>query len=475
MTRHVVILGGGVTGLAAAYRLRRTVPSPDDLAITLVERRSRLGGSIGTERHEGYLIESGVDSFFTLTATAVELSGMLGLRGRLQGPAHRRVYVARRGRLVPLPEGLALLTTPRLGPMIRSSLLSLRGKARLAVEPLVPARREQKDESLASFVRRRLGREALERIADPLVAGIHAGDPEQLSMSSLLPQFLAYEREHGSVFRGLQAAARSRPVRDPTLPGPFATFPNGMAELVNALVAQTPDVAWRPGTRALAIERGRPGSFEIPLDDGSALRSEAVLLTTPAPVSARLLEKLEPKLADALHAIPYASSAVISLAFPADACRPLDGSGLLVPRTEGVHLKACTWVSSKFEGRAPSGHVLLRAFYGGVREASVLDRPDDALADLAVQELTPLLGLRGPPEFARVHRWQNAHPQYDVDHAERVATIESARTTVPGLFLAGSAYRGIGVPACIEDADRAARGVSSFLSTEALAPTEAAA
>jgi oxygen-dependent protoporphyrinogen oxidase len=476
MTGRVAILGGGVAGLVAAYRLRQAFPSLDDLAITLVERKDRLGGSIGTERHEGFLIESGVDSFFTTKASAVELSRKLGLGERLQGIAHRRVYVARRGRLVPFPDGLVLLTTPRLGPMIRSPLLSIRGKARVALEPILPARRERGDESLASFVRRRLGREALERIADPLVAGIHAGDPERLSMSSLLPQFLTYEREHGSVLRGLRAAARSRPPRDPTLPaGPFATFRNGMSELVDALVTQTPGVEYKLATKALAVERGTHGGFEIPLDDGSVLRAETVLMATPAPVSAQLLEGLEPKLAETLRAIPYASSAVVSLAFPADACRPLDGSGFLVPRTEGVHLKACTWVSSKFEGRAPHGHILLRSFYGGVREASVLDRSDNPLAELAVQELTPLLGLRGRPEFARVHRWPRAHPQYEVHHAERVAAIESARAAVPGLFLAGSAYHGIGIPDCIEDADRAARGVSSFLSTERVLSREAAA
>jgi len=294
-------------------------------------------------------------------------------------------------------------------------------------------------------------------------------------MASLLPQFLAYEREHGSVLRGLKAAARSRPPRDPTLPGPFATFPNGMTELVDALVAQTPAVEWRTATRVLAVERGMDGGFEIPLDDGNAVRAETVVLATPAHVSAQLLERLDPKLAAALRAIPYSSSAVVSLAFPADACRSLDGSGLLVPRTEGIHLKACTWVSSKFEGRAPSGHVLLRSFYGGVREASVLDRTDDSLAELAVQELTPLLGLHGRAEFVRVHRWSRAHPQYDVHHAERVAAIESARAAMPDLFLAGSAYRGIGVPDCIEDAERAARGVSSFLSTEEVVSPEAIA
>ena len=475
MTKHVVIVGGGVTGLSAAYRLRKAIVPREELAVTVIEARPRLGGSIGTERRDGFLIEAGADSFLTAKPRGVDLARELGLGDRLQGLRHRRVWVAKDGALVPLPNGIVLLATPRLSALCRSRLLSNRGKARAMMDLVLPPRKASGDESLASFVRRRLGREVLERIADPLVAGIHAGDPERLSMESLLPEFLKYEREHGGVIRGLRASAGRRPSSDPTVPRPFATFRDGMEELVDGLMRQTPGVEWRSATKALAVERGRDDGFEIRLGDGTSLRADAVLLATAAPVSAQLLEGLEPKLADALRAIPYASSAAVSLAYPADACRPLDGSGFLVPRKEGFHLKACTWASSKFEGRAPSGHVLLRAFYGGAREASVLDRPDEALADLALQELTSLLRLRGPPEFVRVHRWPQAHPQYEVGHTDRVATIESARAAVPGLFLAGSAYRGIGIPDCIEDADRAARGLLSFLSVKRQVPREAIA
>ncbi len=466
MTRRVVILGGGIAGLAAAYGLRKAVPSQEALALTLVEGRRELGGSIGTERQDGFLLERGADSFLTTKPRAFDLVRELGLATQVQGLRRREVYCVRRGTLVPLPEGLILLATPRLGSFVRTPLLSARGKLRASLELVLPARKTAGDESLASFVRRRLGHEVLDRIADPLAAGIHAGDPERLDMEGLLPQFLGYERDYGSVIRGLRASARSWAPTDPTVPRPFATLRDGMGRLLEALVERTPAVDWRTGVRAVRVEQTEVGRFLVPLSDGADLHADAVLLATPAHAAAEVLHGSAPELAAALRAIPYASSAVVSLAFPEDACRPLRGSGIVVPRSEGIHLDACTWSSAKFEGRAPPGHVLLRAFYGGARDESILDRSDEALTDLAVEELGPLLGLCGTPELARVHRWPRAHPQYEVGHVARVAAIEVARAEVPGLYLAGSAYHGIGIPDCIEDADRAVQGVLAALRPE---------
>lgn len=466
MTQRVAILGGGVTGLSAAYALRKAVPSPGNLAITVVESSQDLGGSLGTERLDGFLLERGADSFLTLKPRGIALVRELGLGNQIQGMANRKVYGVRGGTLEPLPEGLVLLATPRLGPLARTRVLSVRGRARAAMDLVLPARKAAGDESLASFVRRRLGEEVLERIADPLVAGIHAGDPERLGMESLLPQFLAYERDHGSVIRGLRKSAAPRPLADPSVPRPFATLRGGMGQLASALVERTPDADHRLQAAAVRVEPGKGKGFVVLLRDGAGVPADAVLLTTPAVASADLLGHLAPGLASALKRIRYSSSAAISLAFPRDSCRTLDGSGFVVPRTEGIHLKACTWCSSKFEGRAPAGHVLLRAFYGGAGQESVLERSDEDLVDLAVEELGPLMRLRGRLELSRVHRWPRGHPQYEVGHKARVAAIEDERSRVPGVFLAGSAYRGIGIPDCVEDADRAVHGILEFLRHE---------
>ena len=463
MTLRVAIVGGGITGLAAAYALRKAVPSPDRLAITLLEAGRDLGGSLGTEHTGGYLIERGADSFLTTKPSGVALAREMGLGDQLQGIARRGVYGVRRGVLQPFPAGLMIMATPRLGPLARTHLLSARGKLRATLDLILPARKDVGDESLASFVRRRLGREALDRLAEPMVAAIHAGDAERLSMNSLLPQFVAHERAHGSVIRGLRRSASVTHGADPTVPRPFATFHDGMGALARALVERTPAIEHRLETPAARLETSREDGFEVIDRDGAPLAADAVLLATPAFASADLLSGLSPELASLLRQIPYTSSAVVSLAFPEDLCRPLDGTGFLVPRSEGLRLKACTWASSKFAGRAPPGHVLLRAFYGGAGQASALDRSDEDLAALALQELGPLLALRGRPELSRVHRWPRAHPQYEVGHKARVAAIEAANAQLPGVVLAGSAYRGIGIPDCIEDAQRAVEKALEFL------------
>jgi oxygen-dependent protoporphyrinogen oxidase len=463
MTWRVAILGGGISGLGAAYALRKAVHSPSELAVTVVEGRPDLGGTIGTELEDGFLFERGPDSFVTQKPRAFELAKELGLGPQVQGVRNRRYYGVRRGALIPAPESLVLLAPARLGPFFESHLLSFPGKLRASLDLLLPARKDGGDESLGSFVRRRLGREVLNRIADPIVAGIHAGDPERLSMEGLLPQFLAYERTYGSVIRGLRASTRSRPRVSGEAPRPFATFRNGMGELPKALAAQTPGVEWKTGVRALPLERTRDGRLQVGLSDGDAWSGDAVVVTTPAYAASELVRTLGPRLATALEAIPYSSSAVVSLGFHEEACRPLDGSGVVVPRGEGIRLSACTWSSAKFEGRAPTGHGLVRAFYGGARDEAALGLSDEALVGLAEEELGGLIGLRGPVEVARVHRWPRAHPQYEVGHRERVAAIEMARAEVPGLFLAGSGYRGIGTSDCLEDADRAVEGVLAAL------------
>jgi oxygen-dependent protoporphyrinogen oxidase len=461
---RVIVVGGGIAGLATAYYLRSLVDDPGVLQIVGVEGSSRLGGTIATEQADGFVLEAGADSFLTTKPWGVDLARHVGLGARMIGvdPRHRRVYILRGGRLVPLPEGFMLVTTPRLGPMLRSPLLSPWGKARAALDLVLPPRPPPGDESVASFVRRRFGREVLDRIAGPLVGGIHAADPERLSAEFAIPQFRAYEREHGSVIRGLRAAGSAFRGGDASVPKPFASFPTGMGELVGALLRAVPGVEWRTNARALAVSR-RGDGFMVRLDGSASVEADAVVLATPAHASADLVAREAPGLARALRAIPYASSVTVSLAFDEAASHPLDGSGFLVPREEGIRLRAGTWSSSKFAGRAPPGKALVRAFFGGAGDDRILSESDEALVSLAAEELRPILGLRGESLLSRVHRWPQAHPQYEVGHTARLAEVERALADVPGVFVTGSAYRGVGIPDCVRDAKLVAERVVNHL------------
>lgn len=465
MTR-IAIVGGGMAGLATAYFLRRDGPGPGSLEIVGLEARRRLGGSIATVREGGLLVETGADSFLATKPWGVELARELGLADRLQGvrPAARRVYVLRGGRLHPLPEGFVLGAPTRILPLAGSPLLSPVGKARAAMECVVPPRREAEDESLASFVRRRLGREVLERIAGPIVAGIHAGDPERLSAEATLPQLRALEREYGSVIRGLRKASRGRGGLEPGSLGPFATLRGGLGELVDALLLRTEGVAWETGALATRLERGLRGRFRIVGESRPPLEADAVVLATPAWASARIVEDVSPELAARLRTIPYASSAVITLAFRGLAGRLPLGSGCIVPPGEGTPLTACTWSSSKFDGRAPPSDVLLRGFLGDARCPTLLESPDETLVRIAQDFAREVLRVHDEPALTRVDRWPASHPQYEVSHGNRLAAIEEQASRIPGLFLTGSAYRGIGIPDCVRDARDTARSALEFVS-----------
>ncbi len=465
MTFRVVVVGGGVAGLATAHYLRRAVPDPDLLEVVGVEAASRLGGSLWTEQTQGFLLEAGADSFLTARPAALRLARELGLGERLRGltPQGRTARILHRGRLHPLPEGFTLVAPPRWRALARSPLLSPWGKVRAALDLVLPARVGAEDESVASFVRRRFGGEVLDRMAGPVVAGIHAGDAERLSAERLLGTYRTYERERGSVLRGLRSSARAPPPDGPEGPRPFATLAGGMGELTDGLLRGTKHVAWTRTTAVARVLRQGSRSFEVELEHRGSLDADAVVLATPSPVSARAVRTLAPSLASALASIPYASSATVTLAFPDDAWTSVGGSGFLVPDGEGLRLKACTLASQKFPGRAPSGHVLARAFFGGAKDASVVDLSDEELRDLALRELGPVLGLRAAPELVRVHRWREVHPQYDVGHDRRLESIAAELRGVPGLALTGSAYRGVGIPDCVADAEKVAYALTQTL------------
>lgn len=453
-TRHFVVIGGGISGLTAAERL---VASAADARVTLLEASDRLGGAIQTERTDGFVIEHGPDVMLSSKPAARLLCERLGIADRLHGtnPAVRGAYILRDGELRRLPAGWSGLVPAKLGPVAASGLLSPWGLARLALEPLRPARRDDGDESVERFAVRRLGREAWDRLTEPMLSGIYGGDGSALSVEATLPQLRQLEREHGSLLRGLRRAAATTSRAHP----PFVALPGGNHELIEALerrLLSTGRVTIRHSAPARSVAAA-PGGAVVRLEDGSALEATGLVLAVPAHVVARLVAAADPALAAETGAIPYASTAIVSFAFDtADIPRPLDATGYVVPKVEGRAALACTFSSSKFLGRAPEGRALLRVFLGGARRPQLAREDDDTLLGLARGELREILGVTAEPRLARVTRWLDAMPQYQLGHRERVARIFALAARHPWLALAGNAYDGVGIPDAIRAAERAA-------------------
>ena len=456
----LVVIGGGIAGLAAAHRaveLARDRRLPLDL--TLLEARDRLGGTIASERVDGFLVEAGPDSFLSEKPWALALCRRLGVEDRLvrTDDRFRKVFVWHRGRLYPLPDGFQLLAPTALLPFATSSLFSLPGKLRMALDLVLP-RGGGDDESLGAFVRRRLGAEALDRVAQPLVAGIYTADPDDLSLTATMPRFVELERAERSIILGLRRALRRAP--QPGTSGArwslFVTFAGGMEELIGTLAARLPPGAAMLEQRARGLERVG-ARWRVATYEGAGFEADRVIVATEAHAAARLARYLDPALATLLEEIPYASAATVSLGYRrADVPHPLDGFGFVVPRREGRALLAGTFSSVKYPGRAPDGHVLIRGFLGGMLNAEVLAEDDVTLAARARVELREALGITAEPVLTRLHRWPASMPQYHVGHLARVETIERAVAALPGLALAGAAYRGVGIADCVRAGEAAA-------------------
>src|SRR5262244_1265092 len=393
----LVVVGGGITGLAAAHRAVELARERSvELELTLVEARDRLGGTIATERAGGFLVETGPDSFLSEKPWALALCRRLGVEHRLvrTDDRFRKVFVWRAGRLHALPDGFQLLAPTRLGPFIRSGLFSWPGKLRMALD-LVKPRGTSDDESLGGFVRRRLGSEALERVAQPLVAGIYTADPDELSVAATMPRFVDVERRHRSVILGLR-----RGVAQASLPGTsgarwslFVTFADGMETLVTTLADRLPDSAVVLGQRVAAVERDA-GRWRVTTAQGARFEADHVILAGEAHAAARLLRYVDPALATLLAEIEYAGAATVSLGFRrADVPHRLDGFGFVVPRSEHRALLAATFSSVKYPDRAPAGHVLIRCFLGGALNAEMLSEDDASLVRRASGGLTEALGV----------------------------------------------------------------------------------
>ncbi|MDE3052318.1 MAG: protoporphyrinogen oxidase [Gemmatimonadota bacterium] len=507
MTLRVAIVGGGISGLAALEYLTRVEPS---LPVTLLEASPRLGGHIRSERSGGFLMEAGPDVILAAKPAAVELARRVGIGDRLQGtnPAARGSYIMSGAGLRRMPDGMTGLVPSRMMPFVTTPLISPLGKLRVGMEYLIPPKRDAGDESIEEFVVRRLGREMYQRLVEPLLSGISAGDGAKLSMRAMFPQLVAYESEYGGLVRGMLRVKREQRQLPPrrqeqreqeqrrqgqrndeakatanhatanTAPSRmgFLSFPEGLQELVTAVEREVrrrdpagTRIAIRTGARVERIERaetapGESAGYRVLLANGEALAADAVIMATAGYVSAAALRGVDEELAALLREIEYASTVTISVAYPESAVpKALDATGYVAPRVFKRDVLACTWVSSKFNGRAPAGHVLFRLFLGGAGRGSYIERGDAELLEIVRREMREVMGIAADPELVQVNRFDRAMPQYNVGHLERVARIAAQAARHPGIALAGAASGGVGIPDCVKSGERAATAVLAWL------------
>lgn len=437
---RLIIIGGGIAGLAAAWYAQQA-----NIPYTLLEASNRWGGLIHTERVNDFIIEYGPDAFISRKPHALQLARELELEPIPVNKTPERIYVLLKKRLIPLPDGLGLIVPTKLAPFLRSPLLSWYGKLRLLAEQFIPASPITEDESLASFISRRMGREALVNIAEPLLAGVYNAEMDKQSILATFPQYRALEKQHGSLIRGMKASTKSA-----SEDSGLMSFKGGMAELIDTLLHKlTGDL--RLNTSVKSIEEG----YRVHLLNGERLEADSLILATPAHVSACLLEKLVPE-ATKLREIRYAGIGSISLAYRlADIPRELDAFGVVIPSNQGRPIDGMQWNSSKWPGRAPKGMALIRVFFGGANSRFMLDKPEDEILAIVRQELREILGISATPLFHRIGKWENAYPQYELGHVERIAAIESALPS--GIALAGNAYHGVGIPDTIKTAIEAVK------------------
>lgn len=457
MTR-IVVIGGGIAGLSAAYYASK-IP---DAQVTLLESSAHWGGKITTDRvafDDGqFIIEGGPDTFLATKPWGVALCRELGLGDRLHGtnPHKKNTYVLNRDRLLPLPDGLAMMIPTNIQAILKSRLVSWLSKARMGLDFVLPPKAVNGDESLGSFVSRRLGREAYENLIEPLMSGIYAGDGDQLSLASTFPYLRDLELKYGSLARGaLKMRAQSNGKAVQGSRSAFLTPTTGLAEIVEQLVGalRASGATLRLNTPVSRISN-IGDRYLVELNDGSNLEADFVILATPAFVSGKLLTSLDPILSSNLQNIPYVSTATISLAYKqSDVPRDLDGYGYVIPRREGRKALACTWTSTKFPHRAPEGYALIRVFVGRAGQDIPWNEMD--LLELAKEELKLTLGITVDPCLYRVFLWDKAMPQYNLGHPELLKCIDAALERHPGLALAGNGYRGIGIPDCIHSGELA--------------------
>ncbi len=465
----VAIVGGGISGLSAAFEMEKARAANPGLEYALFERSARLGGSIFSEQIDGCTVEGGPDSFITEKPAAAKLCAELGIADHLVGSndSSRKTYILLKNKLIPLPDGLMFMVPTKLIPTALTPLFTWKTKIRMGMELMHPPRPMHEDESVAALVERHYGAEVVDRLADPLLSGIYGGDAAVLSARTVLPRLVEMEEKHGSLSRGMLAAYSKN--KQPAAGGSngkparslFSSLHGGMQEMVDGITARLNPAAIRTSTEIGRIARTATG-WQL-MVDGRPQDFDAVVLATPAWAAGALLAELDPQLGKDLGEIPYSSSITVTMGYnEADLGEMPDGFGFLIPASEGRSMLACTFVHRKFPGRAPEGRALLRCFLGGARNAALLNDTDEQLESRVRAELKEILGVSAAPRFVRIHRWRRAMAQYSVGHQARMTRISAAVAGLPGLALAGNAYLGIGVPDCIRTGQEAVGRVLGY-------------
>jgi len=459
--KRVAIVGSGISACACAVALKER-----GIDFTIFEKDPAVAGKLTTERVDGFTVEAGPDSFLPEKYWTVDLIRKIGLEEQLlcSNDEYKGTYIYSGGRLHRLPEGVMLMVPTMFMPLLRSSLISLPGKIRMGMELFIPRKKDGSDESLARFVARRLGRECLEKIAEPLVAGIHTSNPDNMSVKAIFPRFIEMERTSGSLIRGMVRAMKKapRPAGSAKEMTYFMSLKQGMEQLIDGCVSFMGSDKIRTGAEVKQILRTASGYELVMGDEKQAF--DALVLSTPSYITKDLLREMAPALSERLSPIEWSSTATISLAFAEkDVQGSLPGFGFIIPKVEKRKINAATWSSVKWSFRAPPGHLLLRAFVGGGHHEELVFSEEKELVNIVLEELREVAGIEGRPLLSNVYRWVKSMPRYTVGHLDRIEAIDEARRSYPGLFLIGCSYRGIGIGDCVKSGFDAASEIESFL------------
>jgi len=476
--KRIIIIGGGVAGLGAAYKIKRAADAGNDVEFVLVEKDARLGGKLATDHvadpdgRGEFVVDGGSDSFLTDKPAVHRVAKLLGIFDEETGTLeeNKKTFIVKGGKLIEMPDGIMMFAPTKIVPMATTKLYSWPAKFRMALDLVLPKKKvatgQRNDESLESFVVRRLGRESLDRLAEPLVGGVNGSDPKEMSLAATYPMLLDMEQQYGSLVKGFLAQKKrveEMKAKYPPKPGAkrrtfFCSFEQGLQRLTDSMAQAAGRQHIRTGAKATAIARTPEGAYAVTLEDGEVLRGDAVILAAEAWAAAPLATQIDARVGELVASIPCSSSATILMAFDEGDC-PFDKKwhGILSPAVEHEPVTGISLMSSKWPNRAPEGRVLLRGFVGGPRDQEIIKKSDEELAEIARASFVKLLGVRADakPLFARVYRWVGGMPQYTMGHLDRVEELESLTAAVPGFALAGGAYRGVGVPNCLDSGEQA--------------------
>jgi oxygen-dependent protoporphyrinogen oxidase len=485
--KRIVVIGSGVTGLAAGYALKEKVEGDKDVEFLVLEKDDKPGGQIETVLEDGYVLEGGPDCFISEKPWAFEFASKVGLDDELVSTvsASGGTYILKKGKLVRMPEGVMMMIPTKFKPFIKTKLISWPGKIRAAMDVFIPRRKNlDEDEALSSFVRRRLGQEILDVLAEPLIGGIHASDPDTMSLASTFPRFLKMEKDDRSLIMAMMKSKKKmakmmkdKPAPDPSAPPKkrwtmFVSFKNGMQTLTDAMAKALGQDVLKLKTEVQRIEKitvpGGKTAYKLQVKGVGELEADAVVLTSLAYQTAALVEPFDPELAKPLSEINSVSSATVCLAYRAeDIPRELDANGFLVPRVENRTLMASTWTTTKWPNRNPEGFVLLRAFVGGAFNQEIVDKKDEEILTMIKSDLKDIMGITAEPVKTRIFRWKKSMPQYTMGHPERIAKINERVASHDGLFIAGASYGGVGIPDCMNNGRNAALEALEYVKTGA--------